>query len=194
VRAVERVLALAFGKNPVISNPTIGTFLYVSQASLRGTHITHKSQTSIPFGIRTQNLCRRGAIRQSAHFILFPYDRWRNFWACEYVCFETQADFVLALFRGWGGEVKNVWKIAPLITAVEKIYNYFVCLLVGNTTFLKLCVFKVHLATDEGSYGNRNVLDLLTKKPKPIKSCTQKIKASFFKFSENWREYLPQTH
>jgi len=35
--------------------------------------------------------------------------------------FETQGDFVLVLFRGSGGEVKNVWKISPLISAFETI-------------------------------------------------------------------------
>ena len=53
-QAVQRVLAVAFGNNYVVSSSTIGIFLYVALAVESvlavafGTHTSHKEQPSMP--------------------------------------------------------------------------------------------------------------------------------------------------
>jgi len=71
----------------------------------------------------------------------------------------TKGGFALALFQGWGGEVKCCWKMCSYnISFRNKCIVFLSCgLLIDSNTFYKLCYLKVLLATDDGDYENRNV-------------------------------------
>jgi hypothetical protein len=84
---------------------------------LRNTQHSQKTDIHAPSGIRTHNLCRRGAVDPlSAQFFMYPY-YWKHLLkgtvqrVSMMGVLGTRGGFALALFQGWGRGVKYCWEM-----------------------------------------------------------------------------------
>ena len=162
-RAVEHMLAVAFGNKLCWFQSRYWHISLCSPGSWKRASSSLRKQTMLVQVPLSAYLCSPGSWRRassslrkqtmlvwvplSAYFFMYPYN-WKHLLkgivqrASMMGVLGTQGGFALALFQGWGGEVKYCWKMCSSNFSFQNKFIIFLsCGLLVDKTHFKNCAY-----------------------------------------------------